>query len=52
MQGRGDSKMNIFHHKIKIDFKVSSRHLSRLGMQLERPETQDKGLLINYTAKL
>lgn len=44
--------MNIFHRKIKIDFKVSSRHLSRLGRQLERPETQDKGLLINYTGKL
>lgn len=23
MQGRGDSKMNIFHRKIKIDFKTS-----------------------------
>lgn len=52
MQGRGDSKMNIFHRKIKTDFKMSSRHLSRLGRQLERPETQDKGLLINYTGKL
>ena len=52
MQGRGNSIMNIFHCKIKIYFKTSSRHLSRLGRQLETPETQDKGLLINYTRKL
>ena len=44
--------MNIFHCKIKTDFKTSSRYLSRLGRQLETPETQDKGLLINYTRKL